>query len=139
MSKPKLSGAARRKQARMKAQARMEGAPAKPLSAELLPPMRAEDLEGVRDYRHQINWVYARMISGEILPENGTKLAYVLQQGAGLARIEQELAIGAAVRDALLRREDERHLVGHGATALLAEDSIDAPQITEPVDDEGAT
>lgn len=99
----KLSGAQRRKAARLKAHARVGGAPARPLSAELLPPVRVEDLDSVAGYRRELNRVYGQMRAGQMAPETGTKLVFVLCQGAGLARIEEELREAAALRDELIR------------------------------------
>jgi hypothetical protein len=110
MAKPKMSGAARRKlkrqeaaQARLDVQRRLGGAEVKPLSPELLPPLNVEDLDSVGAYRRELNRVYGQMRIGAMLPETGTKLAFVLCQGAGLARIEQELLEAEAIRNELIK------------------------------------
>lgn len=136
--KPKLSGAARRKLARQKAQAHVEGAPSRPLSAELLAPVKVEDLDTVAGYRRELNRVYGMMRAGQMRGEDGTKLAYVLCQGAGLARIEQELREAAAIREALVRLQGDRQLLSHShGTAPAAEDStVIAEQIGGAADGE---
>jgi hypothetical protein len=101
--KPKLSGAQRRKLAKQRAADRLQllGGD-RPLRAELLPPVRIEDLESVRSYRHEMNRLYALMRGGDLLTENGTRLTYVLREAANLARIEEELRLAAAIRDQLM-------------------------------------
>jgi len=53
------------------------------------------------------------MRCGELLPETATKMAYVLCQGASLARIEQELREAARIREELIK------LNGAGSIELL--------------------
>ena len=110
MRKPRLSGAARRKlkrqqdaQTRLEVQGRLGGAAVKPLSPELLPPLNVDDLDSVGAYRRELNRVYGQMRIGAMLPETGTKLAFVLCQGAGLARIEAKLLEAEAIRRELIK------------------------------------
>jgi hypothetical protein len=117
MAKPKMSGAQWRKRKRQRDEAerkaRLGGGDVKLLSPENLPPVRLEDLESVSGYRRELNRVYGQVRSGELLPEVGTKMAFILCQGAGLARIEQELREAALIREQLVR------LNGAGAIELL--------------------
>jgi hypothetical protein len=109
MPKPKLSGAQRRKLAKHRAAARLQRAGGeRPLRAELLPPVRIEDLEGVRAYRHEMNRLYALMRSGDLATENGTRMVYVLREAANLARIEEELQLAGAIRAELLKLNGDR-------------------------------
>ncbi len=118
--KPKLSGAQRRKAAKQKASTRLGGAPLRPLSAELLAPVRVEDLETVSGYRRELNRVYGQMRAGQMQPELGTKLAYVLNTGASLARIEQELHEAALIRDELMKITSAKDTArGHGGQDYL--------------------
>jgi hypothetical protein len=104
MRKPKLSGAQRRKQAKQRAAERLQRLGGdRPLRAELLPPVRIEDLEDVRSYRHEMNRLYALMRSGDLATEHGTRMVYVLREAANLSRIEQELQLAGAIRAELLK------------------------------------
>ena len=67
----------------------------------------------VTAYRTELNRVYGQMRCGELLPEVATKMAYVLCQGASLARIEQELREAALIREQLVK------LNGAGTLELL--------------------
>ena len=136
----KLSGAQRRKAAKLKAQGRPGGAPARPLSVELLAPVRVEDLDTVAGYRRELNRVYGQMRAGQMPPEHGTKLVFVLCQGAGLARIEEELREAAALRDELIKLNSGRHGGQEYLPALHdgsheEHDGLEAP----PADDEGGS
>jgi hypothetical protein len=117
MAKQRLSGAQWRKRKRQRDEAerkaRLGGGDVKLLSPENLPPVRLEDLETVSAYRRELNRVYGQVRAGELLPEVGTKMAFILCQGAGLARIEQELREAALIREQLVR------LNGAGAIELL--------------------
>ena len=114
MAKPKLSGAQWRKQKRQRDEAerkaRLGGSTVKLLSPENLPPVKLEDLNTVTAYRTELNRVYGQMRCGELLPETATKMAYVLCQGASLARIEQELREAAQIREQLIRLNGDRTL-----------------------------
>lgn len=134
MAKPRLSGAQWRKRKRQRDEAerkaRLGGGDVKLLSPENLPPVRLEDLETVSAYRRELNRVYGQVRSGELLPEVGTKMAFILCQGAGLARIEQELREAALIREQLVK------LNGAGAIELLPAprdmQSAESPSPTMP-------
>lgn len=118
MTKPRLSGAQWRKRKRLREaderKARLGGGTARLMAPENLPPVKLEDLNTVTAYRTELNRVYGQMRCGDLLPEVGTKLVFVLAQGAGLARIEQELREAALIREQLIR------LNGAGAVELLS-------------------
>ena len=58
-------------------------------------------LETVDEWRRQINSIYRDMRMGRIPPDFGTKLTYVANVGAQLAKIAQELKELTGLRDQL--------------------------------------
>jgi hypothetical protein len=140
MTKPRLSGAQWRKRKRQREEAerkaRLGGGNVRLLSPENLPPVRIEDLNTVSAYRTELNRVYGQMRAGDLLPEVATKMAFVLCQGAGLARIEQELREAALIREQLIK------LNGGSAIELLpahADEMGSSPSATDssPITIEG--
>lgn len=105
--KSKPSGAAYRKRRRQRelenAQRLAGGAALKPLSPELLPAVKEEDLDTVAGNRREMSRIYALARAGRLASEVATRLAYILQQNAGLCRIEAELREVAAIREQLMR------------------------------------
>jgi hypothetical protein len=61
-------------------------------SGDLMPHMRIGRLETVAQWRRQVGKIYRDMRKGRIPKEDGTRLTYVANIGAQLAKYEQELA-----------------------------------------------
>jgi hypothetical protein len=85
-AKPRLSGAARRKLARE------EAAKAFAERGVVMPAFTVGSLNTVRDYRAELNKVYRAARMGQMRPEDATKLAFIVNLGAQLSRVEEELA-----------------------------------------------
>jgi hypothetical protein len=78
--------------------------PATPIAGELVAkPPYVGRLETVADWRRQIAKVFREMRQGKLAPEDGTKLTYVANIGAQLAKVQEELKEAAALREELAR------------------------------------
>ncbi len=78
--------------------------PATPVAGQLVPrPPYVGRLDTVNDWRRQIAKVFREMRRGELAPEDGTKLTYVANIGAQLAKIQEELLEAQALRQELER------------------------------------
>jgi hypothetical protein len=123
--KPKLSGAARRKLAKQKLMASLP----KP-NGDLMPRIKVGRLETVDEWRKEIGKVYRAMRTGTLRSDEGTKLTYVANVGAQLAKIEQELGAieelrqgNAALRQQLAQSKNGGIPLLNGQTYLPASDS----------------
>lgn len=86
-------------------------------------PIHVGRLERVSDWRRQIGKIYREMRRGELPHEQGTRLTYVAQIGAQLAKVEEEIRD----RDELLRQLAA--IKGHGQ-------SLDALQLSPASDNQ---
>lgn len=106
MAKPRLSGAQRRK---LNAQRIAEA------GGVVMPRLPAlGSLESVRSFRAELSTIYAAMRRGAVPTEVGTRLVYVLNVGAALAKAEQELQELTHLREQIARIEGD----GPGLPAL---------------------
>ena len=64
-----------------------------PVTGELVKVVHVGRLETVTDWRRQIGKIYREMRKGELAPEDGTKLAFVANLGAQLAKVVEELEL----------------------------------------------
>lgn len=81
-----------------------------PGGGDLVRPVKVGRLETVNDWRRQIAKVYREMRRGELPHEQGTRLTYVAQIGAQLAKVEEELRAAREVQrrlDAILSGQPE--------------------------------
>ena len=102
VTKPRLSGAQRRKIARGKLP------PSRPLIATKVQVYTTGDtvsnrLMTVMEWRREIAKVYREMRSGKIRTEEGTRFVYVSEIGARLAKMAEELESIEALRRQLER------------------------------------
>jgi hypothetical protein len=88
-----------------------------------------DDLNSVGAHRRELNRVYGEMRTRQLLSEIGTKLAYVLCQGAGLARIEQDLLEASLIRDELIRQGKLTGQISHHDLPLPEAPAADAAPI----------
>jgi hypothetical protein len=85
-------------------------------------------LETVNDWRKQIAKIYREMRRGELPHEQGTRLTYVADIGARLAKVQEELKELQKLREQLARLEASTP--GYqGVTALLPADRGDAVEV----------
>jgi len=85
--KPKLSGFQRRKREREKVLAARHAVD----PANVIPSVRVGRLDTVDEWRKEIAKVYREMRFGKIRTDEGTRLTYVANVAAQLAKIAQEL------------------------------------------------
>lgn len=97
--KPRLSGSARRKIARA------QSVPA-PVEGEMLKRIRVGQLETVDQWRREIGKVYREMRFQTIRTEIGTRLVYVAEIGARLAKMKEELNELEALRTQLAQLQN---------------------------------
>jgi hypothetical protein len=107
----KLSGSARRKLARQQATE-------DPKSGELMKRIRVGQLETVAQWRREIGRVYREMRFHTIRTEEGTRLVYVAEIGARLAKMQEELESIEALRSQL------EQLQGMQPAALITQDTF---------------
>jgi hypothetical protein len=68
-------------------------------------------LKTVSDWQREIGKIYREMRRGEINPTNGTRLTYVANVGAQLAKIEEELQTAKALTEAFERHQQQGGLL----------------------------
>lgn len=96
--KKKLSGAAYRKQRRQRL--------AKTVTGQLIRMPEVGRLETLQDWRVQIARIYRRTATGELPEFIGTKLAFIANLGATLAKAADELKELQNLREQLARLQD---------------------------------
>jgi hypothetical protein len=96
--KPRLSGAQRRKLAKERASA---AGPQPVIAGEVLRRIRVGQLDTIDQWRTEISKVYREMRLGKIRSDEGTRLTYVANIAAQLAKIAQELKELEALRQQL--------------------------------------
>jgi hypothetical protein len=85
--KPRLSGAQRRKLQKEKTLAARHTVD----PSTVIPRVRVGRLDTVDEWRREISTVYREMRLGKIRSDEGTRLTYVANVGAQLAKIAQEI------------------------------------------------
>jgi len=128
--KPKLSGFQRRKLQREKEM----NAP--PQTGEVLRRVRVGQLETLDQWRRQIGQIYREMRFHTIKTEIGTRLVYVAEIGARLAKMQEELKELESLRQQLeaIRNGDISTLNGNGGIDYLP--AARATNTTEDYQDE---
>lgn len=110
--KPRLSGAQRRKLVKERSSA---ATPRPVIEGEVLRRVRVGQLNTIDQWRVEIAKVYREMRLGKIRSDEGTKLTYVANVAAQLAKIAQELKELEALRQQLaaLQRTQPAALIQH--------------------------
>jgi hypothetical protein len=121
--KPRLSGAQRRKIAKERASA----ATPRPLDGEVQRRIRVGQLDTIDQWRVEIAKVYREMRLGKIRSDEGTRLTYVANVAAQLAKIAQELKELEALRQQLAA------LQSAPPPGLIQNDAMDGGYIPAPV------
>lgn len=116
--KPRLSGAQRRKLAKERS-----SIPTSPpvLAGEVLRRVRVGQLDTIDQWRTEISRVYREMRLGKLRTDEGTKLTYVANVAAQLAKIAQELKELEALRQQLAA------LQSTPSHSLIQHDALDIP------------
>ena len=89
------------------------------LEGDVLRPVYVGRLETVADWRRQLGKIFREMRRGQLRPEDGTKLAFVANLGAQLAKVEEELKVARAMNEQLAQLQG-RH-------------QIEAPRLSIPI------
>lgn len=118
--KPRLSGAARRKIERQKLAKQQIPTP---VEGEMLKRIRVGELETVDQWRKEIGKVYREMRFQTIRTEVGTRLVYVAEIGARLAKMKEELNELEALRAQLAQLQNGGVQLTNGQEYLPAIDS----------------
>jgi hypothetical protein len=91
---------------------------------ELVKPVYVGRLQTVNDWRIQIAKIFREMRKGDLPHDHGTKLTYVAQIGAQLAKVEEELRENQRLRERL-----ERYQAGGSADVCANAALVESPQL----------
>lgn len=82
-------------------------------SGQLMAPVRVGRLETVAQWRREVGRIYRAARRGDLNPSDATKLTFIADVGAKLAKYEQELKELNALREQVARLE------GRSGTGLI--------------------
>lgn len=109
-----------------------------PLTGELVRPVYVGRLDTVNDWRRQLGKIYREMRKGELAPEDGTKLAFVANLGAQLAKVEQELKDIRTLQERLAAIQQSRSVAALSAPAVSRPGPLPSwaadPQVRSPTE-----